>query len=94
MLTSCQWYTLQETQKKKCNKTRVRCVRSGVHSALISILKGKSIPKKDRSTDEIAYRIKQKPGFNTTVDVVRNPLTGKKEERVLEPIRMKSKQFY
>lgn len=84
MFTSCQWYTLQETQKKKCNKTRVRCVRSGVHSALISILKGKSIPKKDRSTDEIAaYRIKQKPGFNTTVDVVRNPLTGKKEERVL-----------
>ena len=70
-------------------------MRSGVHSALISILKGKSIPKKDRSTDEIAaYRIKQKPDFNTTVDVVRNPLTGKKGEMVLKPIRMKSKQFY
>ena len=59
-------------------------MRSGVHSALIHILKGKSIPKKDRSTDEIAaYRIKQKTGLNTTVDVVRNPLTGKREERVL-----------
>ena len=65
-------------------KTHVRCVRSGVHSALISILKGKKIPKKDRTTEEIAaFRIKQKPGLNTEVSVVKHPLSGKREERVL-----------
>ena len=74
--------TLQARQKK--NKTRVRCVRSGVHSALIRILKGGCVPKKDRTTDEIAaYRIKQRSGLSTMVDVVKNPLSGKKEERVL-----------
>ena len=55
-----------------------------MHSALIRILKGGCVPKKDRTTDEIAaYRIKQRPGLSTTVDVVKNPLSRKKEERVL-----------
>lgn len=62
----------------------MRCVRSGVHSALIRILKGQKIPKKKRSADEIAaYRIKQKPGLNIEVSVVKHPLSGKREERVL-----------
>ena len=68
-------------------------MRSGVHSVLIRILKGGCVPKKDRTTDEIAaYRIKQRPGLSTTVDVVKNPLSGK--ERVLVLIRMKFRQFY
>ena len=59
-------------------------VRSGVHSALIRILKDQKIPKKKRTTDEIAaYRIKQKPGLNIEVSKVKHPLTGKQEERVL-----------
>ena len=62
----------------------MRCVRSGVHSALIRLLKGQNIPKKKRTTDEIAaYRIKQKSGLHTEVSVVKHPLSGKREERVL-----------
>ena len=62
----------------------MQCVRSGVHSALVSILKGQNIPKKRRTTDEVAaYRIKRKPGLNTKVRVVKHPLSGKREERVL-----------
>ena len=64
--------------------TRVRCVRSGVHSALIRILREQKIPKKKRTTDEIAaYRIKRKPGLNIEVSEVKHPLSGKREERVL-----------
>ena len=59
-------------------------MRSGVYSALLQILKGRSIPKKKRNLDEIAaYRIKHKPHLTICVNTVKNPLTGKKEERVL-----------
>ena len=55
-----------------------------MHSALLRILKGKDVPKKKRTIDEIAaYRIKQKPLLNVITGVVKNPLSGKEEERVL-----------
>lgn len=62
----------------------MQCVRSGVHSALLCILKGQTIPKKKRSTDDIAaFRIKHKRQLDLSAQWVKNPLTGKKEERVL-----------
>ena len=69
-----------------CNtaSTHIRSVRDCVHSALLRILNGKGIPKKKRTLDDIAaYRIKQKPLLSVVAGVVKNPLSGKREERVL-----------
>ena len=64
--------------------THIRSVRDCVHSALLRILNGKGIPKKKRTLYDIAaYRIKQKPLLSVVAGVVKNPLSGKQEERVL-----------
>ena len=61
----------------------VRSVSSGVHTSLLQILQGEAIPKKNRSLYDIAaYRIKNKPGLASVCNT-RNPLTGRKELRVL-----------
>ena len=55
-----------------------------MHSALLRILSGQAIPKKDRTIDEVAaYRIKQKRGLKTSVQVVKSPLSGNYEQRVI-----------
>ena len=65
-------------------KSRVQSVRPGVHSALVRILSGETIPTKKQTSDDIAaYRIKQKPHLNTSVDFIKNPLTGINEHRIL-----------
>ena len=65
-------------------KSRIQSVRPEVHSALVRILSGETIPTKKRTRDDIAaYRIKQKPHLKTRVGFIKNPLTGINEHRIL-----------
>ena len=65
----------------------MHCVRSGVHLALICLLEGQNIPKKKRTDEIVACRIKQKYGLRTEVSVVKHPLSGKREERELTSLK-------
>ena len=60
----------------------MRCVSSEVHSVLLSILQGNIVPKKERTPPVLAaYRIKRRRVASCAT--VTNPLSGKKEERVI-----------
>lgn len=60
----------------------IRSVSAGVHASLLRIIQGEAIPKKNRTSCDIAaYRIKNKR--LASVCKTRNPLTGSKEFRVL-----------
>lgn len=57
-------------------------VSESVFAELLDLLKGKTIAKKERNSDQVAaYRLKNKRCC--TVDSVVNPLTGKREERIM-----------
>ena len=63
-------------------KDHIRSVSAGVHSALLNLLKGCTVPKKEWTQNIVAaYRIQRRKiaSFKETL----NPLTGKIEERVV-----------
>ena len=68
--------------KNQAGKITVRSVSSEVHSALLSLLRGISVPKKERTPHTIAaYRIKMRRIASCAT--VTNPLSGKMDDRVV-----------
>ena len=60
-------------------KDHIRSVSAGVYSALLNLLKGNNVPKKEWTKNIVAaYRIQRRKIKQTL-----NPLTGNIEERVL-----------
>ena len=67
---------------KTVRNVTVRSVSSEVHSALLMLLRGVNIPKKERTPHiNTAYRIKMRRIASCAT--VRNPLSGKMEDRVV-----------
>ena len=61
----------------------VRSVSNEVHDRLVHILRGESVPKKERTAhDRAAYRVVGKR-LTSVGDNILNPLTGRKETRVM-----------
>ena len=70
----CHMFHLQRRSSKTLStKVTIRSVSSEVYVALLNLLKGHSVPKKERTAPVIA-------AYHTTV---MNPLSGLQEERVL-----------
>ena len=61
---------------------RVRSVSSGVHITLLNLLKGNTVPKKERTPNVVAaYRILRRNIASCKMTM--NPLSGQIEERVI-----------
>ena len=62
------------------SKVTIRSVSSEIYVALLNLLKGHSVPKKERTPTVIAaYKLRRIASYAT----VMNPLSGLQEERVL-----------
>ena len=71
-----------KTAEKQHVKIDIRSVSSGVHSALLHVLAGNPVPRKDRTPAILAaYRIKSRK--IAQLSNINNPLNGQNEERVI-----------
>ena len=79
----CHMFHLQRRSSKTLStKVTIRSVSSEVYVALLNLLKGHSVPKKERTAPVIAaYPIKLRRIASYTT--LMNPLSGLQEERVL-----------
>ena len=68
--------------KRQQEKIGIRSISSEVHSALLDLLRGHTLPKKERTPQIIAaYRIKMRRIASNAS--ILNPLSGQQENRVL-----------